>query len=67
VRARIEFKLEDMWVGVFWRRHEFMPAYPQHHEIQYDVWICLLPCLPIHIVRRVHVQTGKSVSVSWSG
>lgn len=38
-RARWEFKLQDFWVGVFWRRHGGV----------LDVWICLLPCLPIHL------------------
>ena len=44
--ARIEFKLEDVWVGVFWRA--------EHFELTastfYDVWVCIVPCLPIHIM-----------------
>lgn len=36
---RLEYKLQDMWIGLFWRRHGSGG----------DVWICLLPCLPIHI------------------
>ena len=41
--AKFEFKLEDCWVGVFWkRRGEWI-----------DVWICFLPCVPLHLVLRV--------------
>ncbi len=37
----IEFKLQDMWVGAYWR---YDTAYQLTH-----LWICILPCLPIHI------------------
>ena len=37
--VRLEFKLPDMWVGWFWRNSSY----------QCDLWICLLPCLPLHI------------------
>jgi len=39
MRVRLEWKPEDLWVGVFWRRS----------GRRTDVWVCLLPCLPIHI------------------
>ena len=44
-RVRLEFKLEDFWVGVFWRGTR-MPEMT-------DVWVCLIPCLPIHITTWV--------------
>jgi hypothetical protein len=37
--VRLEFKLEDFWIGVFWKRS----------QVATHVWICLLPCLPIHL------------------
>lgn len=40
MKARFEFKFEDMWVGVFWRKG----------ANQTEVWICLVPCFPLHIV-----------------
>lgn len=46
MKVRVEFKLEDMWVGVFWRKWEFGRA------IGIDIWICLVPCFPIHITRE---------------
>lgn len=39
-RWRFEFKLPDFWIGVFWRQtaSDFL-----------DVWICFVPCLPLHL------------------
>jgi len=37
-RVRLEWKLADAWVGCYWANHG---GYS-------DVWICLLPCLPLH-------------------
>jgi len=34
----IEFKLEDMWIGLFWK----------HKYREIDIWLCLIPCFPIH-------------------
>jgi len=35
----LEWKLPDLWIGCFWMRCEGM----------LNIWICLLPCLPVHI------------------
>jgi hypothetical protein len=40
--ARIEFKLADCWIGAYWAK--------QGDDIH--VWVCLLPCLPIHLIIR---------------
>ena len=37
--VRLEVKLQDAWIGAFWRRD----------GAELHVWICLVPCLPIHI------------------
>lgn len=37
-RVRLELKLQDMWIGVFWK----------HHKDGIDVYVCIIPCLPIH-------------------
>ena len=34
----LEFKLQDMWMGVYWK----------NRKQDIDIWICLLPCFPIH-------------------
>ena len=35
---RLEFKLQDMWLGLFWKKGD--------REV--DIWLCLIPCFPIH-------------------
>ena len=42
----LEAKKEDCWVGVFWRREQ------GDWGSTLDVWVCLLPCLPIHYIRE---------------
>ena len=59
-RWSVEFKPADCWIGVFWKRGAYQtwhrrgidnPALP---AIGYslDVWVCLLPTLPIHYARH---------------
>jgi hypothetical protein len=40
---RLEWVPRDLWVGCFWKTTDYS------WETQIDLWICLLPCLPIHI------------------
>jgi hypothetical protein len=35
----LEFKPQDLWIGAYWKRIG--------HCV--DVWICLVPMLPIHV------------------
>jgi hypothetical protein len=50
----LEFKLADFWVGLFWQTK---PA--NYHTIdgrvsaELHVYICLVPCLPVHVVRAI--------------
>jgi len=39
LKITVEFKLADLWVGAFWKQSE---------EILH-IWICLLPCFPLHL------------------
>jgi len=47
----LEWKLADLWIGVFWQRKQ-----ANYHTIDgrivedLHIWICLLPCLPVHII-----------------
>jgi len=43
------FKLEDLWFGVFWK--------PGH------VWICIIPCFPIHIYKKVDLDQLSNESL----
>lgn len=40
----LEFKLADLWVGVFWKNSCSLPGFELFH-----MWICIVPCLPIHV------------------
>ncbi|MCK5611212.1 hypothetical protein KAR91_55595 [Candidatus Pacearchaeota archaeon] len=35
----LEYKKQDLWVGIFYKNGK---------KGQIDVWICILPCFPIH-------------------
>ncbi len=41
---RFEFKKEDFWIGAFWKK--------EVGDLNTHLWICLLPCLPLHIFGR---------------
>lgn len=45
--ARVERKPQDCWVGVFWKRD-----YPW----SLDVWVCLVPMLPLHLGWKAQVK-----------
>lgn len=38
----LEFKLADLWVGAFWKHSNSTGG------TQFQLWVCLLPCLPFH-------------------
>jgi len=42
MKIKLEFKIQDMWLGVFWKKS----------VEQTDIWICLIPTFPIHIIKE---------------
>jgi hypothetical protein len=42
LRVAFEWKFPDLWVGAFFARSRHRPAW--------EVWICLVPCFPLHFV-----------------
>lgn len=44
---RLEFKLPDLWIGAFWKTTDLEPRAFRTRRV--DLWICFLPCLPIHL------------------
>lgn len=47
-RCRMEFKVEDMWVGAFWK-HTDIKIDDETKRFATDIWICLIPCVPLHL------------------
>lgn len=45
MRLRLEFKPQDCWIGVYWRTKKGA----QEWYDWIDVWVCVLPMLPLHI------------------
>ena len=41
MKITVEFKIEDFWIGAYWR---YDASYRMCH-----LWVCLIPCVPIHI------------------
>lgn len=39
----VEWCIKDMWVGLYWNKRNLVKVY--------DFYICIIPCLPIHIIR----------------
>lgn len=37
--VRLEWKPQDCWIGAFWKRN---------HPWSLDVWVCVLPMVPLH-------------------
>jgi len=50
MKINLEFKLQDIWIGVFWKK-DLKVTYERlnRSSIRIDVWICLIPMLPLHI------------------
>lgn len=54
MKARIEWKPEDLWIGTFWKVGYPTEQYSRSTGRIYflrriDVWICIVPMLPIHL------------------
>lgn len=48
IHSRFEFKVQDLWVGAFWRT-TYCETNAGPQRMATDIWVCLLPCLPLHI------------------
>ena len=48
--VRLLFEPRDIWIGVYWNR-----AYVVGHDARYDVYVCLIPMLPIQVGWRMWV------------
>ncbi len=48
ITVRLEFKPNDMWIGLYTRKTDLFP-WNYRRRWQRDIWICMLPMLPIHL------------------
>lgn len=44
----VKFNPKDIWIGVYWNYHQHLPSAMRF----FDVYICVIPMLPIHISRE---------------
>ena len=52
--ARFEIKLEDLWIGVFLETKVYRKVKTVH------VWICFLPCFPLHVSWKACSKTNDA-------
>jgi len=48
-KIRFEVKLQDFWIGAFWKKHidwNFLGGWELRIT---DIWVCLIPCFPLHV------------------
>ncbi len=48
MKITLEFKLEDLWIGAYWRKDI---VYKLYH-----LWICIIPCFPIHLTWDIKID-----------
>jgi len=48
LKIRLEWKPQDLWIGVFWKQVGNRRD-PAQWFVHFHVWICILPCLPVHV------------------
>ena len=53
--ARLEWKPQDCWIGVFWKTSHCETDDGKKPFVT-DVWVCLLPMVPIHLQLAHSVQ-----------
>lgn len=46
MKIHVEWKVEDLWIGAFWKRSGNV----------LHLWICVLPCIPIHMQFSCHIS-----------
>jgi hypothetical protein len=46
MRVSLKFVPQDVWIGVFWRKTELEYILG---GVLYEMFICVLPCFPIHL------------------
>lgn len=48
-RVEVQFKIQDAWVGAYWKRFHDVAGDPRW---TYELWVCLIPFVPIYFTWR---------------
>jgi hypothetical protein len=43
----LEWKPQDLWIGIYFTKK--FPDKTEKYEYRFHLWICIIPCIPIHI------------------
>lgn len=64
ITFRMRFDASYLWIGVLWQHTPSANGYGYLNRPTFDLWICLLPCLPIH-VRWMGKEAKSPENASW--
>lgn len=53
MKIKLELKWQNLWIGAYWEKKTDV-VYPKYDYMPtikktWHIWICVVPCLPIHI------------------
>lgn len=60
MRLRLECKLQNLWIGIRWEKQIVMAYTAINGAAQHEtlhIWICIIPCISIHIIRKTITRT----------
>lgn len=60
--VRLEFKPADLWIGAYWTLEP--ETFVKRSGLRmtgyvFNLWLCLVPCLPLHLVVMAETEVMK--------
>lgn len=63
MKVKLEFNWHDMWIGAYWKiktiEYVFHDNNNNNNRHERHIWICVVPCLPIHIWWDISPPEGR--------
>lgn len=59
----IKFEKKDLWVGIYWNvttQETVVDSMTMQIQRYLDIYLCLVPCLPIHWRHKLSVDTRST-------